>query len=159
MINQRGRLYGNCKSNYVLAIFSLALIAGYSLQSCSNKRPTNIALVDYLINGHFTTNTDSAKISQQLKTLLQYSVYHDRFFINQQYNENVVNVYIIDGQNPRIAADEQLSQLRSNCEYLGYNIVLIDVSYLKLFFLKHHVDRELPNSERFKEDQKSFFYW
>lgn len=115
-------------------------------------------LVNYLLTNHFATNRDSIQISHCVDTFLNGTAYHSKFSINQPYDADKLNEYLFNGETKKVNADDNFTSIRSNCTYIGSNVIMIDEAYLHSFLVKHHVGTS--NESIFQlPHQTCFTYW
>ena len=145
----------NQKQNAI--ILSAAMLIVCLLFCCRSKSPEAV-IADYLVQGGLVTNQDSLAIGQLADTLLDATVWKNRIRINRPYDADCVNIYIINGDELKIRADGITSPMRSNCSFLGRNIIFLDDAYLRSFLFKHHVPKDVP-SNYLLGDQICFLYW
>lgn len=115
-------------------------------------------LANYLLANHLSTNKDSVQISYCLHTLLNGTAYQSKFSINQPYDAGRVNVYLFNGISKRVSADDNFLHIKSNCAYIGSNVIMVDEAYLNSFLVRHHVDTTNESIYHLRY-QTCFTYW
>jgi hypothetical protein len=122
------------------------------------KQASEIRVAQYVIQRNLTTDEDSSYLLPILSQLLKGTRFKNEIQINRAYNSKMVNLYLIDGTRSAIVDDGVVSQLINNCNYVGRNIIFLDVNYLNNFLAMHHVTPD-PKNEELMDDQPAFLYW
>lgn len=140
-----------------MACRALMVAAGCLFFSCG-KTPNQVVVADYLISERLTTGLDSVDIRRVADTILHQTKWQGKIRINRPYDENYINMYVIDGGDPRVRQNDQAAQLIANCSYAGANIIFLDIAYLRTFLNRHHVSLSRDETVA-KEEQQCFLYW
>lgn len=142
----------------ILTITVWGLLFSVCTSSCTPEKPSELLLINYLLARHLTTNTDSMQISHCLDTLLRGIEYQSKFSINQPYNAGKLNIYLFNGESEKVNTDDHFKNIRSNCSYVGSNVMMIDEGYLHSFLHKHHVETTHESIFHLTH-QTCFTYW
>jgi hypothetical protein len=147
------RIVSTVKSIFFLLVVTLAL----TKIGC-HKKPGDAILADYIVEKRLTTNIDSQLVRGIVDTMLFNSKWSDKIQINRFYDENLLNIYLINGEESNVRYNGLTSKISGNCYYAGNRIMFLDVAYLESFLRAHNVTPD-PDNVFLIGDQKCLFYW
>ena len=103
----------------------MLLLTLFLTDGCKQEAPA-VSLGNYLVKDHLTIDHDSIEIKELMDTLLENTKWSGKMQLNHIYNPEKINVYIIDGSDSYVREQDRITQIISNCAYMGSNVICLD---------------------------------